>query len=164
MNKAIDNIEQNLDKWDRSYTWPEDGDEWRGQALACNVTYEIWKQSLVDHLITPYIHGANVIEIAPGHGRWTEYLVKAKALTLVDLSPNCLDFCRNKFRDHTNLEYWQTDGAGLPADHTGLIDLVWSYDAFVHMHPDVVESYILDRAGPEAGWGGNPASCRCSGS
>jgi ubiquinone/menaquinone biosynthesis C-methylase UbiE len=146
MNKSIDNIEQNLDKWDRSYAWPQDGDEWQGQARACGVSYDVWKKSLIEHLILPYVDVNNAIEIAPGHGRWTEYLLAAKSLTLVDLSQTCLAFCRKKFISKTNIAYWITSGAVLPLHQTDLVDLVWSYDAFVHMHPDIVQSYIHEIA------------------
>ena len=143
---ALQNIEENLRTWDHSYAWSDDGDEWRGQAQACGVPYGTWKQSLVDHLITPYVKGAVALEIAPGHGRWTEHLLAAKRLTLVDLSPSCLEFCRKRFGAPAHLDDWLTSGAALPPEASGSLDLVWSFDAFVHMHPDVVAGYLREIA------------------
>ena len=140
------NVTANLKKWDRQHRWPEDGDEWKGQSVVCGVPYAQWKQSLVDHLIVPYVGtGMHAIEIAPGYGRWTEFLsARAAKLTLVDLSPTCLAHCRARFPDR-NLDLFQSKGSDLP-DHDGAIDVVWSFDAFVHMHPDVVREYIAEIA------------------
>ncbi len=140
------NVAANFKKWDRQHAWPEDGDEWKGQAVVCGIPYAQWKQSLVDHLIVPYVAPPmHVIEIAPGHGRWTEFLsARAGRLILVDLSPTCLEHCHARFPDRA-LELFQTSGSNLP-DRNGAIDVVWSFDAFVHMHPDVVREYIAEIA------------------
>jgi ubiquinone/menaquinone biosynthesis C-methylase UbiE len=141
-----DNISRNIRRWDQEYRWPKDGDEWDGQAKVCGIPYEDWKASLVHHLIEPYATaGLHVIEIAPGHGRWTEFLCEKPArLTAVDLSWNCLDFCRIRFQDRTNIDYEHTDGTALPPALTGQVDLVWSYDAFVHMAPEVIRAYLSE--------------------
>src|SRR5690349_17953715 len=74
---TTNSVAENLKTWDQAHAWPEDGDEWKGQAVVCGVPYEDWKQSLVERLIDPYLPpGASVMEIAPGHGRWTGYLAE----------------------------------------------------------------------------------------
>jgi ubiquinone/menaquinone biosynthesis C-methylase UbiE len=140
----LDNIERNIKRWDREYRWPKDGDEWDGQAKVCGVPYDIWKEALVRHLITPNVTGdTRVLEIAPGHGRWTEFLVAAAAhVTAVDLSEKCLDFCRERFADRANIDYYLTSGTALPPGIDGTVDFVWSYDAFVHMAPEVIRAYL----------------------
>lgn len=137
-------IDENLLMWDKDYHWDQDGDEWQGQSKLCGVPYDTWKQSLIDHLITPYLQpGAAVLEIAPGHGRWSQALAEqAGRLVLVDLSPSCLAFCKQRFSHLTHLEYWQGDGASLPDNLTGQIDLVWSFDSVVHIAPADIESYL----------------------
>jgi hypothetical protein len=73
-----DNIEQNRKQWDLDWHWPQDGDEWVGQAAVCGVSYETWKESLVRHLIAPYVtNDMHVLEIAPGHGRWTGFALES---------------------------------------------------------------------------------------
>ena len=139
---ADNTIQQNLHKWE-GHHWAEDGDEWKGQALCCGTTYERWKQSLVDHLLLPYVVEAKVLEIGPGHGRWSSAILTACArLSLVDLSPACIDFCRRRFEAHPNVDYFVTDGKHLPANLTRSIDFVWSYDAFVHMSAPVIAAYL----------------------
>lgn len=140
------NVRSNYVVWDQKHDWSDDGDEWTGQATACGVPYAVWKDSLVEHLIRPNL-GGEILEIAPGHGRWSAYLVPGAAFcTLVDLSPSCLDFCRRKFAAASNVDYFLTTGTSLPHACPGQIDFVWSYDAFVHMAPGVVRSYVTEIA------------------
>ncbi len=143
----MNSIIENLRKWDRDHSWLEDGDEWKGQALACNVSYEHWKTVLVENLILPYATGKTVLEIAPGHGRWSEYLIAASAKTIiVDLSPSCIEYCRQRFFNKENVEYVVNDGMHLPDMLTNQVDFVWSYDSFVHMEPTVIIAYINEIA------------------
>lgn len=139
-------IQDNLRTWDQEHGWPEDGDEWKGQAVKCGVPYEDWKQSLVETLIVPHVPArSTVVEIAPGHGRWTGFFAeRAQRLILVDLSPSCLDHCRRRFSSFDNIRYFRTDGASLPDDLTEEVDLVWSFDAFVHMEADVIGAYLKE--------------------
>lgn len=141
----LENVEKNIYQWDQKHAWSKDGDEWSGQAKVCGVPYEVWKASLVDTLITPYISAdATVLEIAPGHGRWTEFLAAAKHVTLVDISPSCLEFCRKRFDDNANIDYFLGTGFTLPRYMNGVIDFVWSYDSFVHMDRDVILGYLKE--------------------
>jgi len=139
-------IQWNKSVWDESYNWENDGDEWDGQAAFCGQPYRDWKNSIVETFIDPNIHvDSHVLELAPGHGRWTEHIVhKVKHLVLVDLSPQCINFCRKRFAAFGNLEYHINDGKnlGMLKDHS--IDFVWSYDSFVHMELDVIESYLKE--------------------
>jgi len=137
-------VSENLFMWDQAHAWEEDGDEWKGQAKVCGVPYERWKRSLVEHLIVPYVpQGATVLELAPGHGRWTEHLAeRAGRLILVDLSPSCLEHCSKRFAHHGHLEYRQGDGSSLPADLDASVDVVWSFDSVVHIAPADIASYL----------------------
>lgn len=141
----LENVEKNLHQWDEKHAWSKDGDEWSGQAKVCGVPYETWKASLVDSLIRPYLSAdSTVLEIAPGHGRWTEFLVDALHVTVVDISPNCLEFCRKRFDEKTNIDYFLGTGFTLPRYMSDAIDFVWSYDSFVHMDRDVILGYLKE--------------------
>ncbi len=143
---TTNSVAENLSTWDRAHAWPEDGDEWKGQAVVCGVPYEAWKQALVERLITPYLPtGGAAMEIAPGHGRWTGYLAeRAGRLILVDLSPSCLEHCRRRFAGRPEMEFHVTDGSSLPPGLDGRLDLVWSFDSFVHIHPRDIAGYLRD--------------------
>jgi len=140
-----DNVAKNLRRWDEDHHWPRHGDEWNRQAAACGMDYGAWKLSMVEHLIAPYA-GADksVLEIAPGHGRWTEHLVpRFGRVVAVDLSPSCIDYCRKRFADARNVDYFVTDGTSLPQV---AVDFVWSFDAFVHMDRGVIGAYLREIA------------------
>jgi len=65
-------------------------------------------------------------------------------LILVDLSPNCIEFCQRRFASHRNVEYLVNDGRTLQGVADGSVDFVWSYDAFVHMDADVIDHYFRE--------------------
>jgi ubiquinone/menaquinone biosynthesis C-methylase UbiE len=141
------NVKNNLQLWDHDYDWTADGDEWEYQADRSGVSYSEWKSSLVSHLIEPYARDADVIEIAPGHGRWSEFIIgMCRHATLVDLGPNCLEYCRTRFAENANVDYFLTTGTQLPFYAAGAIDFVFSYDSFVHMSADVIQSYMAEIA------------------
>ena len=141
----FNSIEQNIHRWNERHLWPKDGDEWDGQARACHVSYTKWKNSLAQHLITPYATGKTVLEIAPGHGRWTEYIVAVSSkIILADLSPNCIDHCKKRFARFDNMEYYITDGKSLPSNLNGSVDFVFSFDSFVHMDSTTIYLYLKE--------------------
>ena len=109
-------VAENLNLWNQEHAWLEHGDEWKGQADSCGVPYPEWKASVVDRLITPYAKpGSTILELAPGHGRWTEALSSlAGRLILVDLSPGCIEECRRRFEGRDRLETYVNDGRSLP--------------------------------------------------
>ena len=87
--------------------------------------------------------GSCILEIGPGSGRWTEYLVsKAKHLTLVDLTPKCIELCKLRFSGFRNIEYFVNDGKDLSFIISDSIDRIWSWDVFVHIEADDIKNYI----------------------
>jgi ubiquinone/menaquinone biosynthesis C-methylase UbiE len=139
-------IENNLKIWNCEYDWPKDGDEWDGQARIGSHSYEDWKQSVIETFIVPRItNESTVLEIAPGHGRWSNEIVhRCRQLYLVDLSPESIEFCKRRFEQYCHLQYIVNDGKTLPGVPDGGIDFVWSYDSFVHMEPHVIHSYLTE--------------------
>ena len=139
-------IDENMQLWNSSHEWCLDGDEWDNQAAHCNIPYGEWKQSIVEAFIYSNIdENSHALEIAPGHGRWSEFLIKrAKRVMLVDLSPNCIEFCKERFSEFDNVDYFVNNGKSLDFVSNNSIDFVWSYDSFVHMEKDVIESYFAE--------------------
>src|SRR5262249_39750137 len=83
-----------------------------------------------------------VLEIAPGHGRWTEYLRHlTDALDVVDLSPNCIASCKKRFEAASNIAYYINDGSSLEMIQ-GQFDFVFSFDSLVHVERDIIEAYV----------------------
>jgi SAM-dependent methyltransferase len=89
--------------------------------------------------------GGMVVEIGPGHGRWSELLIQqADLLVLCDLSPNCLDACRQRLAGCGHLRTHLSQAADLPADLTSAVDAVWSYDCLVHVGREECAQYLAE--------------------
>ncbi len=115
-------IENNQHKWDKEYHWRQHGDEWDGQARYCRQPYEVWKGSLIEHLILPHVdQTTTALEIAPGHGRWSQILAdRVEKLILVDLSPSCIDHCKKMLSGKSHVKFHVNDGktlTAIPDDH-----------------------------------------------
>ena len=137
-------IEENR-YWNDRHHWREEGHEWKNQAAFSNQNYETWLMSLVDTFISGNIDkDSNVLEIGAGHGRFTDFLFKAKRITLVDLNENCITFCKKRFRGQKNIIYHVNDGKSLPFIKDHSIDFIWSYDSFVHMEKDIIQGYLKE--------------------
>jgi ubiquinone/menaquinone biosynthesis C-methylase UbiE len=143
-------IEWNLQVWDRDYPWIAHGEEWTQQAEFCGVPYEAWKESLARTFLIPYVNpNSAVVEIGPGHGRWTKYIHSRiqsahGVVHLVDISQSCLDYCRKKFIGYF-FQFHKTDGRTIPsAVRPGSVDFVWSFDTFVHIEEPEIRSYAKE--------------------
>ena len=119
--------------------------EWDDQARFCNQPYEAWKEALAKWFMQPNIHSASdILEIGPGHGRWTKILLehKPRTLAIIDLNPEPVAYCKSLF---PGVSAHVGDGRTLPFPQ-GCFDFIWSYDAFVHFEEDVTDSYLRDIA------------------
>ena len=65
-------------------------------------------------------------------------------LTLVDMNPECIRYCRDMFSGDDRVSYFVNDGVSLPAVRDGSIDFVFSWDSFVHMQRYVIERYMAE--------------------
>lgn len=143
-------VEINLKIWNEEHAWRKDGDEWDGQASYCEKPYEEWKAALIDEFLMPNLASSSnagrcpvVLEIAPGHGRWTQEIVeRCKELYLVDLSTNCIEFCKERFSGYDHVRYFVNNGRSLDCIEDQNIDFVWSFDSFVHMDEETITSYL----------------------
>ena len=101
-----------------------------------------------DQLIWPFIKGCNfsrVIDLAAGHGRNSTKLVKlCDTLTLMDIQPENVSICRERFKDHRHVQALTNSGYDLQPVEDGDTTLVYCFDAMVHFDSDVVRSYLCD--------------------
>jgi len=129
------NIEEQKDIWGNPNNWIDNGNDW---STYFETTDKLW--NLIYQKIEKYLNG-NVLEIAPGYGRMTEYLLKNNTnLSIVDLNENCIEKCKERFGDKIK-SYKVNNGFSLQYEEN-YFDFVFSYDSFVHMTKDVIESYI----------------------
>jgi SAM-dependent methyltransferase len=134
-------IDQNLAAWDQHYGWSAQGDEW---SRSWGTPDAQWHGSLLPRL-RHFLPAMHILEIAPGYGRWTQFLAGlCDRLTIVDLSPACIDACQKRFAEHGHIEYVVNDGLSLSAVGDATIDLVFSFDSLVHAESEVIGSYLAE--------------------
>lgn len=133
----------NRQTWDGSYDWTQAGEEWS----------ETWGGSDMQWFgaILPRIHAflpaESILEIAPGYGRWTQYLqAQCHRLHVVDLSVQCIEACKGRFAQLRHITYSTTDGKSLAMVPDNSIDFCFSFDSLVHCEADVIEAYVSQLA------------------
>ena len=141
----VGSIRWNRLMWGNPEIWTLGGDGWDFHARYCGQPYEAWKDSVVKEFLMPHLApGIDVLEIGPGQGRWSRYMVEnARTLALVDLSANCISVCRRRFADcdGAKLSFFVNDGSSIPLGDSS-IDLVWSFGTFVHIELPEIDLYL----------------------
>src|SRR3954454_21452170 len=132
-------VDQNRGQWNSGWDWSQRGDEWSSW---WGGTPALWYGGLLPR-IHSFVPTATILEIAPGFGRWTQYLKDlADRLVIVDLAERCIDGCRERFADATNIEYHVNDGRSLDMVEDGSVDFVFSFDSLVHAEREVLRAYL----------------------
>jgi methyltransferase family protein len=141
------NVSENLGLWDANYSWEGQGDEW---SSAWGGTEMMWRGALLPR-VGGLVPTGTILEIAPGFGRWTQFLKDlCEQLVVVDLSQRCIDACRERFASDANIIYHVNDGSSLDMVADGSIDLAFSFDSLVHADAGVLGAY-LDGLGRKLG-------------
>jgi SAM-dependent methyltransferase len=132
-------VDHNLAIWSNEWDWSTQGDEWSawwGDSRA------MWYGALLPR-IHSFLPAGTILEIAPGYGRWTQFLKDAcEHLVIVDLTEGCIEHCRERFSASTNIEYHVNDGRSLAMVADGSIDFAFSFDSLVHVEADVMNAYL----------------------
>jgi ubiquinone/menaquinone biosynthesis C-methylase UbiE len=141
-------IEWNKQRWGKEHHWAAQGDEWSysfGSAAAH--WYAFMLPRLHRFLPDSGLQKSRIVEIAPGHGRWTQFLLNhCTTLSAYDVSEKCVAFCNDRFSGRVNdgtAEFSVTDGKSIPEEGDS-VDLVYSFDSLVHVERDVMASYLTE--------------------
>src|SRR4051812_41608893 len=132
-------LDENIHMWKGRYGWEKYGEEWSQKWGGSEAQ---WFGS-----IHPRIHSflptTTILEIAPGFGRWTNYLKNyCEHLIVVDLAENCIRACKERFAGNSNISYYVNDGRSLEMIGDNTIDFVFSFDSLVHAESDVIQDYL----------------------
>ncbi len=131
-------IEENLKIWS-NFIWIERGDIW---SKAWGGTEYLWYRTIYPRIFS-FVPAKSILEIAPGYGRCTQYLKDlAEELSIVDLTERCIEYCKQRFKDKDNLNYYVNDGKSLDMIPDDSIDFIFSWDSLVHCEKDVLEEYV----------------------
>ena len=134
----MENINFNSQYWDGFYDWKGAGEEWS----------EMWGGSRAQWLgslyprISAYLPSETILEIAPGFGRWTQFLLSGcKRFVGVDLSLECVDACIERFSGVDHAIFVKNDGKSLEIAESGSVDFLFSFDSLVHANLEVMQAY-----------------------
>jgi SAM-dependent methyltransferase len=131
-------VDENLKQW-ADYEWTADGHEW---TIGYGGTDAAWENVVLPR-IRGFLPADRILEIAPGFGVWTERLRPfAKSMTLVDLTPRCIEHCRAKFGEQV-MTYVVNDGRSLDGVQDDSVDFVFSWHSLVHAEQDVMRDYVV---------------------
>jgi SAM-dependent methyltransferase len=125
--------------WDATHGWEKQGDEW---SVAWGGARSQWYGSILPRLHR-YLPTTRILEIAPGRGRWTQFLIPLCVEYVgVDLSAACIEACRGRFSAAPRARFFTNDGKSLAMAPDGCFDLVFSLDSLVHVEADVLSEYM----------------------
>jgi len=134
-------ISENLQAWNSRYGWEARGDEW---SVTWGGAEPQWRGAILPR-ISAYLPAHQVLEIAPGYGRWTQFLAPhAETLTVVDLAPECIAVCRERFKEWKQVRCYVNDGQSLGMIPDRSIDFAFTFDSLVHAERPVIESYLRE--------------------
>ncbi|HVY08723.1 MAG TPA: class I SAM-dependent methyltransferase [Mycobacteriales bacterium] len=133
-------LDQLRDVFAGTWDWSTGGEEW---STWWGGTPSLWFGGLLPR-IHAFVPAGTILEIAPGFGRWSQYLKDmCDQLVLVDLAPKCIEHCQQRFASSTNIEYHVNDGKSLPVAD-GSVDFVFSWDSLVHADAEIIDGYVAE--------------------
>ena len=135
-------VDENAAFW-AEYDWAEAGEEW---SEGWGGSHAQWYGVILPR-IARYLPAESMLEIAPGHGRWTSYLREhCTSLAIVDLDEACIDACKRRFEGDSRIAYHVNDGMSLAMIDDESIDFAFSFDSLVHADAEVLASYLGELA------------------
>lgn len=94
------------------------------------------------HFLLPYLNSeTTLIEIGPGGGRWTRYMLHVKNIYAVDYHQELLHELSKNF-SKSNIHFILNHGDDFPQIPEKSIDFVFSFGTFVHLEIEVIHSYL----------------------
>jgi len=97
-----------------------------------------------DKWLLPYVNSEHAaIEIGPGGGRWTRYMLDFKTIFAVDLHQELLDELKKRFTP-PNMRFIRNNGTDFPDIDTESIDFLFSFGVFVHLNVDIIQQYLVN--------------------
>jgi hypothetical protein len=134
-------LSENAAYWDGGFHWRRGGDEWSDWWGGPEPQW----QATVYPRIEPFLPARRLLEIAPGYGRWTHFLRDhCDELIGIDLSAECIQACRRRFRGDRRLSFHVNDGKSLLAVQDRSVEFIFSFDSLVHVEEEVIDAYIAE--------------------
>lgn len=148
IKNVSDNLAFNRERWGNEDFWngkDQFGYRWGGghQQTVGDIAL------LADEHLRPHTGGRydlKVLELSPGGGRFTAELLRyASMLDILDMNQSCLDVCLERFKYvPTTIRTFLNDGQSCSMIEDSDYDLIVCYDSMVHMHPEIIENYVVE--------------------
>jgi ubiquinone/menaquinone biosynthesis C-methylase UbiE len=136
-------ITENKLVFDSEKFWVHYGEEWSSE---WGGLFMQWYVALLPR-IYKFIPAQTILEIGAGQGRFAKYLKEyTENLILVDLSETCIETCKVRFSEDTNIQYFVNDGKSLDMIADDSVDFVFSHDALVFTEEPDLNEYIRQLA------------------
>ena len=137
-------VVENHRKWSE-HDWQHGGHRWSPGGTSAGTDMMWWRS------IRPRIHRflptGTLLEIAPGYGRWTAYLLaECRRLIGVDIAERCVDQCRKRFAGRFEAEFQVNDGESLSMIPDASVDFAFSLDSLVHVEAPQLQRYLQELA------------------
>lgn len=95
-----------------------------------------------DRFVLPFVkRDQTAIEIGPGGGRWTRYLVGFRELYVVDYHAEILGELRRTL-SLGNMKFVKNNGTDFPGIKAHSVDFVFSFGCFVHLDQEIIAVYL----------------------
>jgi len=95
-----------------------------------------------DRYLLPYVKANQCgVEIGPGGGRWTQYLLGFKKLYVIDYYPELLGEVKRNF-SRPNVIFIKNNGSDFPGIEERSVDFLFSFGTFVHLEAYLIEEYL----------------------
>ncbi len=132
-------ISWNVSTWNNNYDWSGQGEEWS----ACwGSSFSQWLTTIYPR-IACFFPAKAILEIAPGFGRWTRFLIQGSNIYRgIDISEKCIDACKARFQTAKHAKFVVNDGKSLSSVSDIHYNFIFSFDSLVHVEMDVLEEYI----------------------
>jgi ubiquinone/menaquinone biosynthesis C-methylase UbiE len=99
-----------------------------------------------DRYVLPYVKPDQVaLEIGPGGGRWTRYLLGFQRLYTVDYHAELLHELRRRC-NRPSMQFIVNNGTDFPGVPENSVDYVLSVGCFVHLEPHLIAAYLKNIA------------------
>jgi hypothetical protein len=135
----VPDLSWNYQTWNNLHGWEKAGEEW---SAGWGDARTQWYGTILPR-ISCFLPTTSILEIAPGFGRWTQFLLgNCEEYFGVDISDKCIAKCRERFGAANRAHFIVNDGTSLTMIPDGRMDFVFSFDSLVHVDLDVVREYI----------------------
>lgn len=95
--------------------------------------------------ITPYVQPfSTVLEIGSGGGRWTQFLLRARRVIVVEHTDAFFPYLEHRFGPR--FEFYKTRGDELDGIADNSVDFVFSFGTLVHLPVEIVQAYVRETA------------------